>query len=161
MSDELTIRSTLRVGDLGRITTLHGETYEPLGGYGLRFEAYVGQTLGEFILGNEGQGNVWLAERNNRLIGCTAIVLRDDQVGQLRWVVVDPSERGKGLGGQLVNKALDYCRDKHCRSIILETTNGLPESLVMYEKLGFRVIYDDVVDLWDGPRPLIKMQLKL
>ncbi len=41
MSDELIIRSTLRVGDLGRITTLHGETYEPLGGYGLRFEAYV------------------------------------------------------------------------------------------------------------------------
>jgi GNAT superfamily N-acetyltransferase len=161
MSDKLIIRSTLRVGDLGRITTLHGETYEPLGGYGLRFEAYVGQTIGEFILGNQGQGEVWLAERKNRLIGCSAIVLRDDQVGQLRWVVVDPSERGNGLGGQLVNKALTYCREKNCRSVILETTNGLPASQAMYEKLGFRVIHDDVVDLWDGPRPLIKMQLEL
>ena len=45
MPDEITIRHELRPGDLGRIVSLHGEAYEPLGGYGLRFEAYVGQTI--------------------------------------------------------------------------------------------------------------------
>jgi len=161
MSDELNIRSELRVGDLGRIATLHGEAYEPLGGYGLRFEAYVGQTVAEFILNSDGRGKVWLAERGERLVGCAAIVLRDNNVGQLRWVVVDPAERGNGLGGRLVKSALAYCEKSGCASIILETTDGLPESQAMYEKLGFRVFFDAVEELWDGPRALIKMRLDL
>jgi GNAT superfamily N-acetyltransferase len=161
MNDELTIRSELRVGDLGRIATLHGETYDPLGGYGLRFEAYVGQTVAEFVLGSDARGKVWLAERGGRLVGCAAIVLRDNDVGQLRWVVVDPAERGNGLGGRLVQSALAYCRDKGCNSIVLETTDGLPESQAMYEKLGFRTFFNEVEELWDGPRALIKMQLEL
>lgn len=161
MNSALNIRSDLRVGDLGRITTLHGETYDPLGGYGLRFEAYVGQTVADFVLGNDGCGKVWLAERGKRLVGCTAIVLRDNNVGQLRWVVVNPAERGNGLGGQLVRNAFDYCKANGCRSIVLETTDGLPESQAMYEKLGFKVISDQPEELWDGPRPLIIMEKPL
>jgi len=161
MNDELTIRSELRAGDLGRIATLHGETYDPIGGYGLRFEAYVGQTVAEFVLGSDGGGKVWLAERGKRLVGCAAIVLRNNKVGQLRWVVVDPAERGNGLGGRLVKSALAYCRESGCRSIILETTDGLPESQAMYEKLGFKIFFDEIEELWDGPRALIKMELDL
>jgi hypothetical protein len=31
----------------------------------------------------------------------------------------------------------------------------------MYEKLGFSVFFNEVEELWDGPRALIKMQLEL
>ncbi len=161
MSDELSIRHDLRCGDLGRIVSLHGEAYEPLGGYGLRFEAFVGQTIAEFILQNDAKGRIWLAERSGILVGCAAIVLRENGVGQLRWIVVAPNERGNGLGRVLVARALAYCRDQGCRSVHLETTDGLPVSEKMYEKLGFRVTSNTVEDLWDGKRPLILMQLEL
>jgi len=161
MSDDLCIRTELRPGDLGRIISLHGEVYDPLGGYGLRFEAFVGRTIAEFILDNDARGQIWLAERDNRLVGCTAIALRDGARGQLRWVLVEPSERGRGLGKQLVGFAMDYCRNQGCESVFLETTDGLPESQTLYEKLGFEVTSDVIDELWDGPAPLIIMEMDL
>ena len=161
MSDEISIRTELRSGDLGRIVSLHGEAYEPLGGYGLRFEAFVGRTIAEYVLDNNARGQIWLAERENCLVGCAAIVLRSGNHAQLRWVVVDPSERGRGLGIQLMNSALAYCRDQGCAVVVLETTDGLPESQAMYERLGFHVTSETIEELWDGARPLILMELVL
>jgi len=161
MSNEITIRHELRAGDLGRIVSLHGEAYESLGGYGLRFEAYVGQTIAEYVLQNDSKGRIWLAERSDTLVGCAAIVLRDAGVAQLRWVVVDPSTRGGGLGKELLDRSLAYAREQSCNSIILETTDGLPASQGMYQKLGFQVTSETREELWDGERPLICMHLDL
>ena len=155
------IRHELRCGDLGRIVTLHGEVYEPLQGFGLKFEAYVAKTIAEYVLDNEARGRVWLAERDGILIGCTAIALRNNSVGQLRWVLVDPSARGIGLGRRLVETAIDYCRDSGCETVYLESTDGLTESQTLYEALGFDLISSDVEELWDGPRPLIRMHKAL
>jgi GNAT superfamily N-acetyltransferase len=161
MTDDISIRTDLRPGDLGRIISLHGEVYDPLGGYGLTFEAFVGRTIAEFILDNNARGQIWLAERGGRLVGCTAIALRDSNRGQLRWVLVDPSARGRGIGKQLVGSAMDYCREEGCESVFLETTDGLLESQTLYEKLGFAVTSETVEELWDGPRPLIIMEMDL
>jgi N-acetylglutamate synthase-like GNAT family acetyltransferase len=161
MSDELSIRNNLRCGDLGRMVSLHGKTYEPLGAYGLRFEAYVAQTIADFVLRDDAKGRIWLAERSGNLVGCSAMVLRRKNIGQLRWVVVDPVERGNGLGKNLVAQALEYCGDQGCVSVHLETTDGLPESERMYEKLGFHVTSKTNEELWDGKRSLIRMQLDL
>ena len=161
MTDDLSIRHELRCGDLGRIVSLHGEAYEPLGGYGLRFEAYVGQTIADFVLRDAAKGRIWMAEHAGNLVGCAAIVLRENDVGQLRWVVVDPAERGRGLGKDLVARALDYCRDQGCCSVVLETTDRLPESEKMYEKFGFCITSNTIEELWDGKRPMILMQLDL
>ena len=161
MTTDIRIRSDLRAGDLGRIIELHGMGYDALPGFGLPFEAYVARTIAEYILDNQARGRLWLAAQGDRLIGCTAIALRDNNVGQLRWVLVDESARGVGLGKQLVNAALEYCREAGCRSVYLETTDGLPESQALYEKLGFSVTSDETEELWAGPRRLLQMQLDL
>ena len=161
MSDDITIRHDLRVGDLGRIIALHGEVYDAMPGYGLAFEAYVARTIAEYYLDAGGAGRIWLAERDGKIIGCAAMVLRDGGLGQLRWVLVDSSARGIGLGKGLVNSALDYARDNACSSAFLETTDGLPESQHLYEALGFEVVSDVREELWDGVRPLIRMELPL
>jgi len=101
MSDEIQIRSDLRAGDLGRVIELHGTCYDDLPGFGLSFEAYVARTIAEYVLDNQARGRLWLAEQGSRLIGCTAIALRDNGVGQLRWVLVDQSARGMGLASSL------------------------------------------------------------
>jgi len=161
MTANIEIRDDLRAGDLGRIVALHGECYESLPGFGLTFEAFVARTLSEYILEAGANGRIWLAERDGQLIGCTAIVLRDNQQAQLRWVLVDPTARGVGLGKELVNRALAFSRDNACTHMFLETTDGLPESQQLYETLGFKVISNEPEMLWDGVRPLILMQLDL
>jgi GNAT superfamily N-acetyltransferase len=161
MFSDINIRHDLRVGDLGRIIALHGEVYDVLPGYGLTFEAYVARTIAEYILDAGGTGRIWLAEQEDRLVGCAALVLRDEKRGQLRWVLVDQSARGLGLGKDLVNRALDYARDNACARVFLETTDGLPESQHLYEALGFEVVSDVREELWDGVRPLIRMELGL
>ena len=92
------MRHDLRPGDLGRIIELHGECYDALPGYGIRFEAFVARTVAEYILDVGANGRIWLAELDGRLVACTAIVLREDARAQLRWVLVAPSARGAGLG---------------------------------------------------------------
>lgn len=161
MPGDILIRHELHPGDLGSIIALHGRCYEALPGFGVKFEAYVARTVAEFVLDAGMLGRLWLAERDGDVIGCTAIVLRDGNRGQLRWVLVDPSARGIGLGKDLVNRALDYCREQGCREVFLETTDGLPESQTLYESLGFEVVHDHPEELWDGRRPLIVMRLPL
>jgi len=159
--DDVTIRHELACGDLGRIISLHGTAYEHLPGFGLAFEAFVAQTIAEYVLDNRARGRIWLAENDTTLVGCTAIALRDDGVAQLRWVLVDRSVRGIGLGGHLVETAIGFCRDEGCSSLYLETTDGLPESQQLYEKLGFKTTRNERAELWDGERPLIRMTMPL
>jgi len=161
MPNDIAIRHELRCGDLGRIVALHGTAYDHLPGFGLPFEAFVARTIAEYVLDNDARGRIWMAERGSRLVGCTAIALRDSNTAQLRWVVVEPAFRGTGLGNKLVNHAVEFCRSKDCDSIHLFTTDGLVESQALYEKLGFQTTANEVEELWDGPRSLIRMQLDL
>ena len=161
MSGNISIRHQLKSGDLGRIVSLHGEAYAPLPGFGQRFEAYVARTIAEYVLDNDARGRIWLAEQGSKLIGCTAIALRDDETAQLRWVVVDPAARGAGLGKALVTRAVEFAKERKCPSIYLFTTDGLTESQALYEKLGFQTTSNEITELWDGERPLVRMQLEL
>ena len=161
LADTISVRDELRAGDLGSIVALHGKCYEALPGFGLAFEAYVARTVAEYILDAGAKGRIWIAERDGRLVGCTAIVLRDENRGQLRWVLVDQSARGLGLGKRLVNNALQFCRENGCKEVFLETTDGLPESQALYDALGFEIVSHESEILWDGVRPLIHMKLEL
>jgi N-acetylglutamate synthase-like GNAT family acetyltransferase len=104
---------------------------------------------------------VWLAERDGRLVGCTAVALRAERIGQLRWVLVEHAARGIGLGRRLVETAIRYSSECGCRSLYLETTDGLPESQALYEKLGFQLVSSEPQVLWEDERPLIRMEKRL
>ena len=157
----ISIRDEIGAGDLGRIVALHGHVYDELDGFGLAFEAYVAKTISEYVLENECRGKIWLAECDGRLVGCAAIAERENNAGQLRWVLVDSECRGTGLGRRLVEDAINYCRQRGFNSVFLETTSGLSESMALYDKLGFKTVSETVVDLWDGPGDLITMELQL
>ena len=132
-------------------------------GYGLSFEAYVARTVAEYFLDNGNQGQIWFAERDPPQVlgGCIAIAERNQNRGQLRWLVVRPEFRGTGLGRHLVDLALEYCVNRGFDSVFLETTDGLEASMAIYEKRGFQVISETIEPLWDGERPLIVMEKRL
>lgn len=162
---EITIRTDLRPGDLGRIVSLHGTAYiDDVLHFGLTFEAFVGRTIAEFIIDNEGRGKVFLAERGDELVACAAIVERregDRLHGQLRWILADPSVRGLGLGRKLVDMAMDHARTQGWDSVFLETTEGLDASMKIYETLGFEVESRTKEKLWRDAVDVITMRLSL
>ncbi len=161
----LRLRHELRPGDLGRLIALHGEVYSQWSGYGLEFEAFVARTIAEYGLDNGFNGRVWLLEAGqesaSELVGCCAVALRGKAAAQLRWVLLKSEFCGGGLGRRLVETALDHCRGLGIEKVFLETTDGLEASSTLYEKLGFRESSNQIVPLWAGPRPLIRMELSL
>lgn len=159
--DDITIRNRLQPGDLGRLIALHGTGYAELPGFGSRFEAFVARTVSDFGLDNNLEGRIWLAEFDGDLLGCTAIARRGPHLGQLRWVLVAPVARGLGLGRALLDRAMAYCREQGFERVYLETTDGLEISSRMYEKRGFVTTSSERVELWEGVRPLIRMEKKL
>ena len=164
-TDAVTIRTELRPGDLGRLIAFHGTAFmDDELHFGVRFEAFVARLMAEFVLGGA-QGRIFIAERGETLVGCTAMVAHQDggepPRGQLRWVLADPSVRGTGLGERLVRNAIDYARDEGWREVILETTEGLDASMGLYRKLGFTETGRTVEPMWRGDVTVIRMTLAL
>lgn len=158
--DEVTVRTELQPGDLGRIVELHGQLYAREYRWGINFEAYVAEGIGELVLGDGfAGGRVWIAERAGRLVGSIAISARPDRVGQLRYFLVDPDCRGIGLGRRLVADALAFCRGSGFRSVYLWTTSDLAAAAHLYGSAGFRVVEETPEHGWG--RPVLKQRYEL
>jgi GNAT superfamily N-acetyltransferase len=133
------VRHDLRPGDLGRVTELHGTLYTAEYGLSSIFEGYVAETLAE--LGKHyrpARDRLWLAELDGRLVGTIGIVGRDHGAAQLRWLLVAPEARGRGLGQRLLDDALAFCRDGGCTSVYLWTISLLTDAARLYLAAGFR-----------------------
>lgn len=128
--------------------------------FGESFADFVAETVAEGELDVANKSRVWFAEARDATVGCAAIIDRGDQA-QLRWVVLCPEARGLGLGRRLVALALDHAQSNGFADVFLETTDGLDESMGLYEALGFKVVSDAPSDLWHGTGRLIIMNLKL
>jgi ribosomal protein S18 acetylase RimI-like enzyme len=154
-------------GDDALIVSLHRQGYAPHGArFGEAFCDFVAETVAEAGLDDPARGRVWFAERGGRALGCAAMISRPDPDGgpgrgQLRWVVLNPEARGQGIGKRLVALALAHAHAQGHAGVFLETTDGLAESMALYERLGFRTVIHRPEPLWHGEGTLIVMELLL
>lgn len=51
--------------------------------------------------------------------GSVAVVRQDDTTAQIRWLVVEPKTRGRGIGRQLITEAVRFARDKGFKTLML------------------------------------------
>ncbi|MCD4721471.1 MAG: GNAT family N-acetyltransferase, partial [Desulfobacula sp.] len=135
-----TIR-TMKPGDLGYVASSHMALYGAEYQFDNTFEYYVGNDVMAF--GEQfdpEKENLWIAENRMQRVGSVAIVNNDKGVAQLRWLLVEASARGYGIGEKLVEIAVSFAREKQYRKIILMTTDFLKPARLLYEKFGFRQI---------------------
>lgn len=133
-----TLRHDLRPGDLGGVAAQHGVLYAVEFGFDHTFEAYVAASLAEF--GRDARpdrGRLWVAERNDCIVGSIGIVLHDDAAAQLRWFLVHPDERGHGLGRRMIEESIAFCRAGGCTSVFLWTVGVLVDAARLYTAAGF------------------------
>jgi ribosomal protein S18 acetylase RimI-like enzyme len=144
----ISLRTDLRPGDLGEMVRLHGVVYARECGFDHAFEAYVAAPLAEFVRGGSARERLWLAEREGRLVGCVAIVAAAPDVAQLRWFLVDPAARGRGLGRRLLGEAVSFARACGYRAVILWTVSALAAAARLYRAAGFLKAEERPRRLW-------------
>jgi len=153
------IRHEPKPGDLGMVVHLHGLLYAREYGLDASFEPYVAKPLAEFAM--QGAGRLWIAERDNRVVGSVAMVDARAGEGQLRWFLLVPEVRGSGLGHRLLETALVYGRERGFGRIFLWTFADLAAARGLYERAGFRITETKTGLVWGAERTELRMDLEL
>jgi GNAT superfamily N-acetyltransferase len=147
--DAVLLRSDLRPGDLGRVLHLHGVVYAQEMGLDVTFEGYVAGTLAHYAEPTDpARERLWLAEAGTRLAASVAIIKNTEEVGQLRWLLVDPAFRGQGVGARLVREAVSFAREAGYKMVFLETLKELPVAAALYRAAGFELVHEEARRLW-------------
>ena len=71
---------------------------------------------------------------------------------------VDEKFRGRGAGGRLMRAGLAGMAAAGATGICLHTTNYNAAAVVMYEKLGFKLLGSRVTHLWEPWLPGVKIE---
>jgi len=146
---QIQIRSILQPGDIGYVTYLHGILYAEEYGWDHTFEGYVAAGLAQFAQSFDPHKDcLWIAEMDGRIVGSISIVGQPDSEAQLRWFLVHPACRGRGLGRTLLHEALQFCRDRGFKSVFLWTVSDLKASAHLYQSVGFRKTEQKTHQIW-------------
>jgi ribosomal protein S18 acetylase RimI-like enzyme len=147
---EPTIRRELRPGDLGEIIAHHGRMYLDQYGLAQSFEAHVAASVGAAgKRGFPGPGEgVWIVERDGEHAGSIGLTDEGDGRAMLRWVVLDPELRGRGLGRRLVGEVLAFAEVAGYERVALETFSDLTAAARIYRLAGFEVVWEDRAPRW-------------
>jgi DNA-binding MarR family transcriptional regulator/GNAT superfamily N-acetyltransferase len=125
-----------RAGDLSWVVQRHGALYAQEYGWGMDFERTVARIVADF---DQARDACWIAEAGGARAGCVFCVRRDDTTAQLRLLLVEPSARGLGLGGRLVEECLRHARAEGYRRIVLWTRDSLVSARRIYQAAGFEL----------------------
>jgi RimJ/RimL family protein N-acetyltransferase len=147
---EVEIRSDLRLGDLDAIVALHARYYPPEYGFDSRFLAQVEARVAEALAaGFPGERDrVRIVERDGELAGSLALTDEGDGTGYLRWYLIEPALRGRGLGRRMVAELLDEARALGYLRLRLETFSELGTAAAIYRDAGFRVVAEETGPRW-------------
>jgi len=145
---DVTIRTELVPGDIGSITHLHGVLCAAQFGWDCTFEAYVAGPLSEFVTSRSDRERIWIVEDGAVHAGSIAIVAGPDDQAQLRWFLLHPRLRGRGLGKRLMAEAVEFCSQQGYASIFLWTVSVCTEAATLYRAFGFEVTEEHERDMW-------------
>lgn len=160
--EDIVIRHELRPGDIGDIIKLHGVLYAKEFAYNIDFEKYVVSTFHEFLPAYDpARDRLWLATWHGELVGLVAIIHRGKAKAQLRWFLIHPSFRGIGLGKELMDKAMAYCRKKAFREVYLLTTHQQDVAAKLYTRAGFVKTGTEPQQMWGHDLYEERYELKL
>lgn len=147
-SDMFTLRSH-RPGDIGYISYRHAAFYSQNYGFDVSFDAYVASAMAQFVAQYDPQKEyLWVVEDDSTIVGSIAIVKAEEGVAQLRWFLVEPQARGKGLGKKLIHEALEFCKQRNYRKIILWTVSKMEVARRLYARCGFQITRTNTHQIW-------------
>jgi putative acetyltransferase len=82
-------------------------------------------------------GYFGVVEENNSIIATFGLYRENATTCELRKMYCLPSSRGKGLGKNLLQFALEKAKELGFSRVVLETASPLKEAIGLYKKYGF------------------------
>ena len=156
------IRTGLEPGDIGYIIYLHGVLYAQEYDLDQTFEGDVAIRMGEFAKTYDARKDHFtVAVLDGKIVGSIVINGLSDETAQLRWFLVHPDARGRGLGRQLIDGALAFCREKGYKKVTLWTISELKAAANLFLHAGFTVTREETHEIWGAPRTEQDYELNL
>jgi DNA-binding MarR family transcriptional regulator/predicted GNAT family acetyltransferase len=131
-------------GDFGWVVGRHGALYRAEYGWDESFEALVAHIVGDYIDNRDPRRErAWIADIDGRRVGCVFCMRKENDLAQLRILLVEPSARGMGIGSRLVEECLRFARRAGYRQMMLWTNDVLVSARRIYEGAGFRLVDEE------------------
>jgi GNAT superfamily N-acetyltransferase len=147
---DITIHEAWTPGAIGGIAALHARHYAESHGFGAFFEAKVARELGEFMLRFDPVRDLFrCATADGRVLGSLVLDCGEDPgSAHLRWFIMDPALRGRGLGRRWLGEAVDQARRVAAPQVHLWTLAGLDAAAHLYAAAGFALAEEVVAEQW-------------
>jgi N-acetylglutamate synthase-like GNAT family acetyltransferase len=142
------IRNHIIPGDVEEITALHGKLYQNEYGFDTTFESYVATPLQAFAASHTKREKIWIVEYKKRIQGSLAIVKNNDTTAQLRWFLIHPRLRNRGIGTTLLTDAIQFTKENDYASVFLWTVSILDVANKMYTTAGFHLKEEKPHSIW-------------
>ncbi len=96
------------------------------------------------VIENDDIGDILVARDNDNIIAMVNVLYTistalGSRVGILEDMIVSSSVRGLGVGGKLLERALEFAREKGCQRITLLTDHDNDGAHKFYQKHGFNL----------------------
>lgn len=85
----------------------------------------------------------YIAKENGKIIGSCYICIIPNlsrggkSIGFIENVITDKEYRRKGIGKNIIKKAIEYAKKQNCYKILLQSGNKRTEAHKFYESIGF------------------------
>lgn len=85
------------------------------------------------------EGEVYLAQKEDRIIGVYVLVRISQDAVELKNIAVDKKYQKQGVGKKLVLDAIGKAKSLHAKKIEVGTGNSSLSQLALYQKCGFEI----------------------
>ena len=104
------------------------------------WNAYLTDGVHKFVKNfDPGRDCMYILENNGAPSGSVAVMHVDAATAQLRFFFLEPEVRGRGAGSLLLDRAVDFCNDKHFEQVFLWKFSTLMAARHLYSSRGFRI----------------------
>lgn len=87
---------------------------------------------------NDEDSDFWLGISENELIGTVGLMKKTDELAYIKRLIVKEDYRKQGLGEKLLQKALQFAKDRGFKTIYAGTVKENQTAIQFYEKHGFK-----------------------
>ena len=86
---------------------------------------------------DDGRSSFWVAESDSQVVGMIGVQRVGDEIAEIRRLRVRDGFRRRGIGANLLDHAVKFCRGHDYMKIVLDVRKERDPAIHLFEKAGF------------------------